>query len=149
MDSMIETLYVNKGLYSTLFFPVCAKYKLTMTEMLVLLFLSQNTQYDTASDIVEKLKITKSHVSASVRDLEERGYLRGSYAGRNHRTIHLRLCGGADEIVQAGKAVQQQFLSVIGRGFTDEELRTLGCYIRRINENAKDYLQSKLFTERS
>ena len=149
MDSMIESLYVNKGLYSALFVPVCAKYKLTMTEMLVLLFLSQDTQYDTASDIVDKLKITKSHVSASMRDLEERGYLRRSYAGRNHRTIHLHLCGGADEIVREGKSVQQKFLSVISRGFTDEELRTLGSYLKRINENVQDYLQNRLFDERS
>ena len=38
MDGIINNLYVNRELYSALFGPICAKYNLTMTEMLVLLF---------------------------------------------------------------------------------------------------------------
>ena len=39
MDGIIENLYVSRELYSVLFGPICSKYKLTMTQMLVLLFL--------------------------------------------------------------------------------------------------------------
>ncbi len=149
MEGFIENLFINRGLYSAMFVPVCAKYQLTMTEMLVLLFLSKDTAGDTASAIVDKLRITKSHVSASVRDLEERGYVQGSYTGRNHRTIHLHLCDTAAEIIREGKQAQQAFLSVISRGFTEEELHTLGDFIRRINRNVEDYLQEPLNTQRS
>ena len=38
LESMIDMLYINRGLYYALFVPVCSKYKLTMTEMLVLLY---------------------------------------------------------------------------------------------------------------
>ena len=78
MEGIIENLYVNKELYSSLLLPVCNKYKLTMAEMLVLLFLSKNAGSDTASDIVNKLKITKSHVSASVRDLKKEDIYRAA-----------------------------------------------------------------------
>ena len=143
MDGYIDNLYVTKELYTAIFSPVCAKYKITMTEMLVLLFLSKSAEYDTASNIVEKLKIAKSHISASVRDLEERGYLQGSYAGHNRRTIHLRLCEEALPIIQEGKQAQNQFLSVIGQGFTEEDLHTITGYIQRMNNNANDYLRKQ------
>lgn len=119
-----------------------------MAEMLVLLFLSKNAGSDTASDIVNKLKITKSHVSASVRDLEERGYLQGSYEGRNHRTIHLQLCDTASEIIREGKKVQEKFLSVISRGFTREEIDTIAGYIQRMNDNANDYMRESFHSKR-
>ena len=149
MDGIIDNLYINRELYSALFIPVCAKYKITMTEMLVLLFLSRNTQFDTASDIVDKLKIAKSHVSASVHDLEERGYLQGNYVGHNHRTIHLQLCDNATDIIREGKKVQEKFLSIISRGFTEDEIKIFASYIRRINNNANDYLQEQLNSKRS
>lgn len=144
MDGIIESLYINRELYSLLFLPVCAKYDVTMTEMLVLLFLAKNARCDTATDIVEKLKLAKSHVSASVRDLEERGYVEGSHAGHDRRTIHLRLCDGAAEIIREGKKIQEEFLAVVSRGFTEEERETCMRYVRRMNENANEYLRERL-----
>ena len=148
MDSIIENLYVNKELYSVLFGPICSKYNLTLTEVLVLLFLSRNTGCDTATDIVEKLKITKSHVSASVRNLEERGYLSGSYAGHNHRTIHLHLCESTSEIIRESRQVQEKFLEVVSQGFTEEEKCTFKCYIQRMNYNANNYMSKYLNTKK-
>lgn len=142
MDGYIENLYVNRELYSVLFEPVCSKYKLTLTEMLILIFLSKNTEYDTASDIVEQLKITKSHVSASVRDLSERGYLEGGYEGHNHRTIHLRLCDRSMSVIREGEHVQDKFLTVVSQGFTEEEKIRLKNYIQRMNHNANQYLKA-------
>ena len=140
MDGLIESLYVNKELYSALFEPVCAKYKLTKAEMLVLLYLGKNSCHDTASDIVDRLKITKSHVSASVRDLAERGFLQGTYVGRNHRTIHLQLCENAEEVIREGRQVQEKFLDVVSRGFSEEEKNQIKGYIQRMNHNANEYL---------
>lgn len=143
MDSILENLYVSRELQSMLFGTVCAKYGLTRTEMLVLLFLGKNVCHDTATDIVQKLKVTKSHVSASVRDLEERGYIRGCYEGRNRRTIHLQLCDEAEDILKAGQTVQDKFLSVICRGFSDEEKSVLKGYLQRMTENANEFLKEQ------
>lgn len=143
MDGIIKNLYVNGELLSALFEPVCSKYKLTMTELKVLLFLAKNKQYDTATEIVEGLKITKSHVSSSVRDLTERGYLQGGYEGNNHRTIHLRLCDASDEIIQEGSRVQEDFLSIVTDGFSDEEISLFRNFVSRINQNANEYLHGQ------
>ena len=109
MDIMLENLYVSRELYSFLLHPVCTKYDLAPAELLVLLFLANNTEYDTAKDIVNKLKIAKSHVSISVRALEERGYLKGNYEGRNRRTIHLQLSDTAASVISDVRNVQSKF----------------------------------------
>lgn len=143
MNRIFENLYANKELHAVLFGSICEKYDLTLTEILVLLFLkkNKNKESDTATDIVEKLKITKSHVSCSVRDLEERGYIRGIHVGKDRRSIHLQLCDKSTEIIREGEQIQNEFVSIIYRGFSDDELQTLNNYIQRMTENANGYLR--------
>lgn len=71
--------------------PVCEKYGLTRMELDILLFLANHPEYDTARDIIEKRKLTKSHVSASIARLKERGCLETYFEDGNRKTIHLKL----------------------------------------------------------
>lgn len=135
-------MYIGRELHTLLFAPVCRKYGVTLTEILILLYLSGGDGQDTATDIVEGLKLAKSHVSVSVRNLEARGYLTGSYAGNNHRTIHLRVCPAAEGLLAESRNVQSRLLAVTERGFTEEERAILNDYIRRITDNMNRYLQT-------
>lgn len=141
MDNVFESLYAGRELSSLLFRRVCEKYGITPAEMIILLFLANDRAHDTATEIVEKLKIAKSHVSVSVRALAERGYLTGSYRGGNHRTIHLELCESAKDIVAAGRGVQAEFEKVAEEGFSEEELENLRSYMMRIQLNVRNYLK--------
>ncbi len=143
MENIFESLYVIRDLQAELFSSVCSKYNLTRTELLVLLFLGKNTQNNTATDIVNKLKIAKSHISASVRDLEERGYVKSSFEGNNHRTIHLQLCDNTAEIIRAGEGIQNEFISVICKGYSPEERRTLEDFVQRMTANVNEYMNNK------
>lgn len=141
MNVVLENLYVSRELFSSLFSPVCSKYRLTPAELLVLLFLANNAEYDTARDIVDKLKITKSHVSVSVRDLEKRGYLTGGYKGRNRRTVHLRLCSAAEEVVADARNVQHRFQAIFDGGFSEQERSQFQRYLQRATDNVNAYLK--------
>ena len=141
MDDVFEMLYAGRELHSSLFYPVCLKYRLTLAELLVLLFLADHRQYDTGGGGGGRLKLAKSHLSVSVRDLEERGYLRGGYQGHDHRTIHLRLCAAADGVVADAREARRQFRSVLEQGFTQEELEALRGYLRRAADNVSAYLK--------
>ena len=72
---------------------ICEKYELTYMEFTVLMFLANNPQYDTATQIVRYRHLAKSHVSVSIRSLQERGLILGEHKGGNHRTIHLSVAG--------------------------------------------------------
>ena len=68
----LEQQNAVKTLYSEFVSPVCAKYGLTRIELDILLFLANNTRYDTATDIVEVRFLAKSQVSAAIKNLEAR-----------------------------------------------------------------------------
>lgn len=50
MNHIFENMYANRELHSVLFGAVCEKYDLTLSEMLVLIFLDKNRNSDTATE---------------------------------------------------------------------------------------------------
>ncbi len=142
MNTMFENLYACKELHSILFYSVCTKYNLTIAEILVLLYLANAKGSDTAKDIVDKLKLTKSHVSLSVRSLKIRGYLAGSYEDGNHRTVHLSLCDAANAPVADARQVEAKFVSIIEKGFSSDETAAFQEYLSRATDNMNAFLNS-------
>ena len=58
------------GYYELLSGEVCDRYGLTQMEYDILMFLHNNPQHNTAAEIVKVRKSTKSHVSTSLKNLE-------------------------------------------------------------------------------
>ena len=135
----VDFMADSRDFYTGLIDPVCKKYGLTQMEFNILLFLANNPECDTAVQIIKKRAFTKSHVSMSVRSLEERGLLTGEYYGTDRRTIHLKLTDAAAPMVSDGKNVQKRAAEIICRGFTPEEHRMLFELMNRINSNISDY----------
>ena len=77
----VDFMADSRDFYTGLIDPVCKKYGLTQMEFNILLFLANNPECDTAARTIKKRAFTKSHVSMSVRSLEERGLLTGEYYG--------------------------------------------------------------------
>ena len=72
--------------YNSVIKEAAEKTGLTMNELGVLLFLSNNPSAKTASDIIRIKKATKSHVSLAVKELTKKGYLtQHPEKGRNIR----------------------------------------------------------------
>lgn len=126
-----------KALYSACVESVCAKHRITRTELDILLFLANNAQYDTAADIVEVRYLAKSHVSTSVNALERAGFLERYQLPGDRRTVHLRVSPAADALVADGREAQQRFFSILLEGLDEEELHTLERCFQRIGENIR------------
>ena len=88
----------------------------------ILMFLHNNPQYDTATDIIKIRHLTKSHVSMALKNLEKRGLLQSFYAVDNKKSRHLRIMPSAADIVTAGEAAQQQFGHRLFQDFTEDEI---------------------------
>lgn len=116
---------------------------LTRTEVDILLFLANNKQFDTATDIVEKRGISKSHVSESIKSLEEKGYLTRTYRENNRRTIHLSLCEKADEVISRGRQAQIHFVQSSMKDFSEEEKKQMKNFFDRMAENMKKYMEQE------
>lgn len=132
-----------KTLYAKCIAPVCAKHDLTRLELDILLFLANNPCFDTATDIIEIRFLSKSQVSTSVKNLEQNGYLRKTYADDNRKTAHLVICEAASSIIGDGRRAQECFLDIMLQGFTQKQLDDMRAYNARIVENINTYLKEE------
>lgn len=128
-------------LYEMQMAPLSRAFGLTAMELSILLFLANNPEYDTATEIVKKRHLTKSHVSISLRSLEARGYIRKEHRDGDRKTAHLTLLPAADEITAEGQKQQAEFLSVLTGQFSAEEIAGLRSCITRMNDNVLDALK--------
>lgn len=128
-------------LHQKMIAPVSKEYGLTSTELEILLFLANNPEYDTATEIVQKRHLAKSHVSTSLRSLEAKRLLRREYRDNDHRTVHLSLERDSEEIVKKGQAAQGRFVDLLARGIGESEFKELARILRQIDENAIDALK--------
>ena len=132
-----------KALYSKCVEGVCVKHNITRMELDILLFLANNPCFDTASDIIEIRYLSKSQVSSSIKLLEQCGYLRKEYLENNRKTAHLRTCKAAMEIICDGQAAQEEFISIMLDGFSQEEIDRMKQYNDRILRNINTCLKGK------
>ena len=135
MLSVFEQLSAAKSLYQKLIAPVCTAYDLTQMEFHILLFLANNPQWDTAAQIVKYRNMAKSHVSMSVKTLQEKGLLEGVHLPGDRKSVHLRLRPQAQPPIYAGRQAQAEFGARLVRGFSEEEVLLLRNYIERIQNN--------------
>lgn len=115
--------------------PVSREYGLTSAELAILLFLANNPEYDTATEIVQKRHLAKSHVSTSLRSLEEKGLLRKEYRGNDRRTVHLVLEKSSEEIVKKGQAAQVRFYDILTEGIPESEREQFERILEKISSN--------------
>ena len=133
----VEHFSMGDHLYNMMTSPVCKKYDLTHMEFTVLIFLANNPKYDRASDIIRVRRLTKSHVSMSVRSLEEKGFVACHHEKNDRRTVHLSLTKLALPIINDGRSAQEKFFKELFTGFTDEEKAKLDEFMLRIDKNIK------------
>ena len=133
-----------KTLYSKCVEKVCSRHQITRMELDILLFLANNPCYDTATDIVEIRYLSKSQVSASIKLLEERGYLRKEYIDGNRKTAHLKICEGASGIIADGKVAQEKFMAITLKGFEPDEVEEIKRCFNHILENINSHLKEEI-----
>lgn len=141
MENIFRHYKANESLYTAIVNPVCEKHGLTYMEFTVLMFLSNNPSFDTASDVVKYRHLTKSHVSMSVRSLMEKGLLRGEHLGSDRRTIHLSVLEAAEKIVSDGREAQRAFGDVLFSGFSEADYDLFTSFMKRIDENIKNHIE--------
>lgn len=138
MFSIIDNIYASKGLYQELLGPVCKKYNLTDSEVVILLFLAGNDG-DTATDIVLRQRLKKSVVSVSLKDLLDRGLISSTYLDGNRKSAHLKVTEKAEEIILEAKKVQDDYYKLLTDGLSKDEKNNLSSYLKIVNDNIKSY----------
>lgn len=127
--------------YEVLSGEVCDRYDLTQMEYDILMFLHNAPQHNTAADIVKIRKSTKSHVSTSLKSLENKGLIKRIQSKDNKKHIEIVLLDKAKLIVAEGMDAQKQFAHNVLSGLTDEEKNMCINVFDKICNNAEKYLK--------
>lgn len=115
---------------------VLSRWQLTGMELDVLLFLGNNPDCDTASDMVQLRQLTKSHVSKAVERLTALGLVLQQRDEMNRRRIHLKLAEAAEPILRDGREAQKRFVEVLTRGLNDEDKAAAARILTVMMKNA-------------
>ena len=120
---------------------VCDRYQLTQMEYDILMFLHNNPKYNTAADIVKIRKSTKSHVSTSLKALENKGLIERIQSTRNKKHIEIVILNKAESIIEDGMKAQKEFAKNALDGLTEEEKYMCMAVFNKICANADAYLK--------
>ncbi len=129
--------------YESLTRAACDKYQLTQMEYDILMFLYGNPQINTAADIVRICKYTKSHVSTSLKHLEDRELVRKVQSETNKKQIAIFTTDSAQEIIQNGLDTKKLFAKTVLEGVTAEELEAFRKVFDKVCQNAEAHLHKK------
>lgn len=122
---------------------VCEQYQLRQLEYDILMFIYNNPAYNTAADIVRIRKSTKSHVSTSLKVLEDRGFIdrRVDKDNKKHVTIHLLQL--ANEVIEDGIWVQKEFAQDMFEGLSEEEIKVFMSVFQKVYDNAERMISNE------
>lgn len=95
--------------YNAALKPLSKELRLPQTAMDILLFLANNPEYRTASDIVEIRKLKANLVSVNVDRLVKEGYLRRQAVEGDRRKTELLCTEKAQPVIVRGREVQDAF----------------------------------------
>ena len=116
-------------------------YELTHLDYDLLMFLHINHQHNKAAYIVKVRKSTKSHVSTSLKNLENKGLVERIQSKDNKKHIEIILLDKAEIIVKAGINAQKQFARDVLSGLTEEEKHMCIDVFDKICNNAEKHLK--------
>lgn len=112
---------------------------LSVSELHVLVAVSACTTSGSAgmADIAEKLGITASTLTVSVKTLEGKGYLRRTRDEKDKRRVSVALCEPALPVLAYHDAFHEAMVTQVTKRLTDTELATLGAALTILHTHFK------------
>ena len=141
MNPNMEFAIKTAQAYNRVCKPLCQELKLPQTAFDILMFLANNPDCKTASDIVEVRRIKANLVSVNVDRLVQEGYLERQAMEGDRRKTQLLCTPKAQPVIQRGRAVQNAFFA---RLLTNTDEPTREAFFRTmeiIGKNLDDILK--------
>ena len=132
-----------KKFYTSQFESAAVRHGLNQLEIDILLFLHNNPDCRTASDICRYRGLAKSNVSAAVERLRARGVLTVCPAPDNRRQRLLGFTADGQRIATALAEIQHRTVEPLFEGFTAEEQQRLQEYLSRMDANIQRQLKKE------
>ena len=128
--------------YSAVCKPLCRQLELPQTAFDILMFLGNNPDYKTASEIVEIRNIKANLVSVNVDRLVREGYLTRRGVEGDRRKTELLCTEKAQPIIARGRQLQNAFSERLFAGMDEEARRAFSEAMHLIEHNLNELLEA-------
>ena len=128
--------------YSAVCKPLCRELELPQTAFDILMFLGNNPDYKTASEIVEIRHIKANLVSVNVDRLVREGYLTRRGVEGDRRKTELLCTEKAQPIIARGRQLQNAFSERLFAGMDEEARRAFSEAMHLIEHNLYELLEA-------
>lgn len=128
--------------YSAVCKPLCRQLELPQTAFDILMFLGNNPDYKTASEIVEIRHIKANLVSVNVDRLVREGYLTRRGVAGDRRKTELLCTEKAQPIIARGRQLQNAFSERLFAGMDKEARRAFSEAMHLIEHNLNELLEA-------
>lgn len=128
--------------YSAVCKPLCRQLELPQTAFDILMFLGNNPDYKTASEIVEIRHIKANLVSVNVDRLVREGYLTRRGVEGDRRKTELLCTEKAQPIIARGRQLQNAFSERLFAGMDEEARRVFSEAMHLIEHNLNELLEA-------
>lgn len=112
--------------------------RLRKVELDILLFIAHaQAHQDTAHDIMSAKHISKAHISKSIDNLRQKGYITLFADENDHRLNHLRVTQKAVPVLRKYEEIKRRFMASLLEGFSEEEKNSLSMLLKKMIDNVK------------
>ncbi|MCD7843808.1 MAG: MarR family transcriptional regulator [Clostridiales bacterium] len=115
--------------------PAQRKYRLRPVELNILLLLHANPHLDTAKDIMNRLHVSKAHVSQSLDHLKSGGFISLWEDPQDRRVFHIHLRQSAIDAALEMQAVYAECWALAVRNISPEEVSVLLQVAQKMSDN--------------
>lgn len=143
MDMNIEFARKTALAYNVTCKSLCQELSLPQTAFDILMFLANNPDYRTASDIVEIRKLKANLVSINVDKLVRDGYLKRCAVEEDRRKTELICTEKAQPIIARGRKLQQIFVTRILTGIDEEAQKKFAETVSIMEKNLDQILKGE------
>ena len=131
----LSYMMLHKKAYRAALLPVCNKYELSQIEADILLFLKNNPEYNTATDIAAVRGLAKPNISTALERMRRRDMLTVKRDPHNRRTNRIALLEKGYYIARELGSCQAAYFSGMLKGIPDDILQTVHDFLRQTNQN--------------
>lgn len=93
--------------------------------------------------IVRIRKSTKSHVSTSLKVLENRGFIERRIDKDNKKHVTIHLLQLANEVIEDGIWAQKEFAQDMFEGLSEEEIKVFMSVFQKVYDNAERMISNE------
>lgn len=144
MNAAIEFVQNIFSAYNRQCKPLCRELNIPQTALDILLFLANNPECSSASDIVEIRKIKANIVSVNVEKLVCEGYLKREAVKGDRRKVMLVYTEKAIPIIEKGRKIQTEFFQNLFENVTEQQKNVFLETMKIISQNADRIMEDNL-----